>query len=83
MSLCYRRAFRISWLTLGLQTDELFLNLVLEYIPETVYRVARNYAKQKQSMPILLVKVRFTSLSGFSPICDRINHPKGHSHVLF
>lgn len=40
------------------QTDELFLNLVLEYIPETVYRVARNYAKQKQSMPILLVKVR-------------------------
>lgn len=46
-----------SFYTTGERTDELFLNLVLEYIPETVYRVARNYAKQKQSMPILLVKL--------------------------
>ena len=37
--------------------DELYLNLVLDFIPETVYRVARHYTKAKQSMPLLYVKV--------------------------
>ena len=39
------------------QKDEVFLNLVLEYVPETVYRVARHYSKSKQSIPVLYVKV--------------------------
>ena len=38
--------------------DELYLNLVLDFIPETVYRVARHYTKAKQSMPLLYVKVQ-------------------------
>ena len=37
--------------------DELYLNLVLDFIPETVYRVARHYTKAKQSMPLLYVKL--------------------------
>ncbi|KAG0162665.1 regulator of ime2, partial [Apophysomyces sp. BC1015] len=37
--------------------DELYLNLVLEYVPETVYRVSRHYAKIKQPIPVLLVKI--------------------------
>ena len=37
--------------------EEVYLNLVLEFIPETVYRVARHYTKQKQTIPILYVKV--------------------------
>ncbi|KAL1932924.1 hypothetical protein VTP01DRAFT_8602 [Rhizomucor pusillus] len=37
--------------------DEVYLNLVLEYIPETVYRASRHYAKAKQSIPSLLVKL--------------------------
>ncbi|KAI8068529.1 kinase-like domain-containing protein [Gongronella butleri] len=37
--------------------DEVYLNLVLEYIPETVYRTTRQYAKAKQPMPILNVKL--------------------------
>ncbi|ORX54046.1 Pkinase-domain-containing protein [Hesseltinella vesiculosa] len=37
--------------------DEVYLNLVLEYIPETVYRATRQYAKAKQPMPILHVKL--------------------------
>ena len=41
-----------------LQKDEVYLNLVLEYIPETVYRVARHYSKSKQTIPILYIKVR-------------------------
>lgn len=37
--------------------EEVYLNLVLEFIPETVYRVARHYTKQKQTIPILYVKL--------------------------
>jgi len=42
---------------LFLQKDEVYLNLVLEYVPETVYRVARNCSKSKQTLPPLLIKV--------------------------
>lgn len=38
-------------------SDELYLNLVLEFIPDTVYRVSRHYSKLKQSMPMILVKL--------------------------
>ncbi|CAF1156681.1 unnamed protein product [Rotaria sordida] len=37
--------------------EEVYLNLVLEFVPETVYRVARHYTKQKQTIPILYVKL--------------------------
>ena len=37
--------------------DEVYLNLVLEYMPETIHRGARNYARSKHTMPLLLVKV--------------------------
>ena len=40
-----------------LQKDEVYLNLVLEYVPETVYRASRHYAKLKQPMPMLQVKL--------------------------
>ena len=33
--------------------DEIYLNLVLEFIPETVYKVARQYSKQKQVLIII------------------------------
>lgn len=39
------------------QKDEVYLNLVLEYIPETVYKVARQYAKSKQTIPINFIRV--------------------------
>ncbi|XP_046375313.1 glycogen synthase kinase-3 beta-like isoform X2 [Haliotis cracherodii] len=37
--------------------DEVYLNLVLEYVPETVYRVARHYSKSKNSVPLLFIKL--------------------------
>ncbi|KZC13565.1 Protein kinase shaggy [Dufourea novaeangliae] len=37
--------------------DEVYLNLVLEYIPETVYKVARHYNKSKQTIPISFIKL--------------------------
>lgn len=41
----------------GGEKDEVYLNLVMEYIPETVYRVARHYSKSRQSIPMLYVKL--------------------------
>ncbi|CEG65744.1 Putative CMGC/GSK protein kinase [Rhizopus microsporus] len=37
--------------------DEVYLNLVMEYVPETVYRVCRHYTKLKQTVPMLIVKL--------------------------
>jgi len=41
----------------GDKKDEVYLNLVLEFVPETVYRVARHYSKNKQTMPSLFIKL--------------------------
>ena len=38
----------------SVQSDDVYLNLVLEYIPETVYRVARHYVKMRQVRLTLL-----------------------------
>ncbi|KAK2707545.1 glycogen synthase kinase-3 beta-like isoform X2 [Artemia franciscana] len=41
----------------GDKKDELYLNLVLEFVPETVYKVARHYSKSKQTIPIGFIKL--------------------------
>lgn len=40
-----------------LQKDEVYLNLVLEFVPETVYRASRFFNKMKTTMPILEIKI--------------------------
>ncbi|XP_078166758.1 shaggy-related protein kinase alpha-like isoform X2 [Carex rostrata] len=37
--------------------DELYLNLVLEFVPETVYRVTKHYSRMNQHMPLIFVKL--------------------------
>ncbi|MQM22008.1 hypothetical protein Taro_055055, partial [Colocasia esculenta] len=37
--------------------DELYLNLVLEYVPETVHRVIKHYNKMNQHIPLIYVKL--------------------------
>lgn len=37
--------------------DELYLNLVLEFVPETVYRVAKHYSRANQRMLLIYVKL--------------------------
>ncbi|KAK7337569.1 hypothetical protein VNO77_18151 [Canavalia gladiata] len=39
------------------EKDELYLNLVLEYVPKTVNRVIRHYSKMNQRMPLIYVKL--------------------------
>lgn len=41
----------------GVLKEEVYLNLVLEYIPETVYRVARHYSKSKQLISPICIKL--------------------------
>uniref|UniRef100_A0A8C1V242 [tau protein] kinase n=1 Tax=Cyprinus carpio TaxID=7962 RepID=A0A8C1V242_CYPCA len=41
----------------GEKKDEVYLNLVLDFVPETVYRVARHFNKSKTIIPIIYVKV--------------------------
>ena len=39
------------------EKDELYLNLVLEYVPETVHRVVKHHNKMNQRMPLIYVKL--------------------------
>jgi glycogen synthase kinase 3 beta len=45
-----------SFLSNVLQS-EVYLNLILEYVPENLYRCSRSYSKVKQAMPMLEVKL--------------------------
>jgi len=48
---------KTSFFSNGDTADEVYLNLVLEYIPDTVYRVSRQFSKAKSPMPMLCVKL--------------------------
>ncbi|KAI8477415.1 MAG: glycogen synthase kinase 3 [Monoraphidium minutum] len=39
------------------EKDETFLHLVLEYVPDTVYRISKSYSKNNQRMPPIFVKL--------------------------
>ncbi|XP_020589974.1 shaggy-related protein kinase epsilon-like [Phalaenopsis equestris] len=39
------------------ERDELYLNLVLEFVPETVYRASKYFARMKQHMPLIYVQL--------------------------
>jgi len=47
----------------GDKPEELYLNLVLEFVPETVYSVARQWQKSKQHLPLIQVKLYVYQLS--------------------
>lgn len=47
----------------GEKQDELYLNLVLEYVPETVYSISRHHQKSKMALPLLYVKLYLYQLS--------------------
>lgn len=42
---------------LSLQDDEVYLNLVLEFIPDTLYKVTRHYNSLRQAPPMMVVKL--------------------------
>jgi len=52
-----------NFYTNGEKPDEVYLNLVLDYVPETVYRVSKHYTKMKQTVPHIYVKLYIYQLS--------------------
>lgn len=50
-------ALKHAFYTSGDSPDELYLNMVMEYVPETVYCVMKRYGKQKRTMPRVLVQL--------------------------
>jgi serine/threonine protein kinase len=47
----------------GEKPDELYLNLVLEYVPETVYSISRRHHKHNLPLPLIFVKLYLYQLS--------------------
>lgn len=47
---------RHFFVTKGSKADDVYLNLVLEYIPETIYSVAKQFMKAKEPFPLMLIK---------------------------
>jgi len=43
--------------------DELFLNLVMEYVPDSMHRVSKFYSNTNQSMPLIFVKLYMHQVS--------------------
>ena len=41
----------------GSKPDDVYMNLVLEFVPETLYSVLKSYKKKKVPFPLSLVKV--------------------------
>ncbi|KAJ8611435.1 hypothetical protein MRB53_037954 [Persea americana] len=62
------------------QKDEVYLNLVLEYVPETVYRASRHFNKLKTTMPILEVKLY---IYHFSDLLHTFTHQGGMNFANF
>ena len=53
----YVVALRHHFISKGSKSDDVYLNLVLEYIPETVYSVAKHYNRAKESVPLFSVRL--------------------------
>ncbi|CAN6453115.1 unnamed protein product [Victoria cruziana] len=76
------------------EKDELYLNLVLEYVPETVYRVLKHYSRMNQRMPLIYVKLytyqicrALAYIHGGIGVCHRDIKPQNllvnpHTHQL-
>ncbi|XP_008803034.1 shaggy-related protein kinase epsilon-like isoform X1 [Phoenix dactylifera] len=76
------------------EKDEVYLNLVLEYVSETVYRVARHYHRMNQHMPLIYVQLytyqicrALAYMHGVVGVCHRDIKPQNllvnpHTHQL-
>jgi serine/threonine protein kinase len=48
---------RHAFYTKSENSEEMYLNVVMEYMPETVYRVLKHYTKMRQSVPMIIIKL--------------------------
>ena len=46
-----------AFYTTGEKKDEIYLNLVMNYVPDNLNRINRNYVQKKEQFPIFLIKL--------------------------
>lgn len=77
----YVVALKHHFISKGSKSDDIYLNLVLEYIPETVYSVSKHYNKAKEPFPTFSLKLYMYQL------CRSLAHIHGmgicHRSVLY
>ncbi|GKT32122.1 Shaggy-related protein kinase epsilon [Aduncisulcus paluster] len=49
--------FRQCFYSPGSKPEEVYLNLIMDYYPETVYSICKQYNRLRQSMPMILVRL--------------------------
>ncbi|VFQ75728.1 unnamed protein product [Cuscuta campestris] len=76
------------------EKNETYLNLVLEYVPETIYRVCRHYTRTNQHLPIIYVQLyayqicrALNYIHSVVGVCHRDIKPQNilvnpHSHMI-
>ena len=53
------------------EKDEVYLNLVLDFVPETVYRVLKHFNRMSQHMPIIYVQLYAYQVGSAQPtLCN-------------
>jgi glycogen synthase kinase 3 beta len=48
---------RHAFYTQGDKEDENYLNIVMDYVPETVFRILKHYNKMKEQVPLDYVRL--------------------------
>jgi len=46
-----------SFYSTGAKSDEIYLNVVMEYVPETLYKVSKDFVKRRQPFPLVLTRL--------------------------
>eukprot|EP01032_Pedospumella_encystans_P016854 gene16854-19208_t len=59
----YIVALKHHFVSKGSKSDDVYLNLVLEFIPETIYSISKYFNRRKESIPIFSVKLYMYQLA--------------------
>ena len=54
---------RHHFISRGSRNDDVYLNLVLEYIPETMHSVAKHYSRSREPFPMSSIRIYMYQLS--------------------
>ncbi|KAG2612124.1 hypothetical protein PVAP13_4KG241100 [Panicum virgatum] len=63
--------------------DELFLNLVMEFVPESLYRVLKHYKDMKQRMPLIYVKLYMYQIFRGLAYIHTVPGVKGEANISY
>lgn len=59
----YIVSLRHYFVSKGAKSEDIFLNLVMDFVPDTIFSIARYFAKRKELMPIFSVKLYIFQLA--------------------